>query len=687
MKKNFFLVITVFVLLFYGCSFGQPQSDDKIDNKDKENVIPKDDVPENGKNDVVLSKVTVKNNSSYAVNVYTMSPTYQETPAFTIQANASYDANFPPSETTLGDVFYFEYLIKIGDSVFPFFNFDSSTCYKNLLIKKNTPATLIIDELQSCSTKSAYLLIENNSTADIYVQNGYSLVYPFGNKEYLIKHDGGNSVYEISDDKTAITISNFGLVRIISGTTKYELPISSLERGNVYTLSFSGDNIHLKSVTPFDIDVKKQIWSRENSYKSITVDAMRPAADVKDGSFIAGSITGKINDKNYEAGSFYVKQLDVYGNDKYFSAQAIKKSSERTCYNEDGSVKTDANGNPVKKTYPVKKSSVLDMIQTKDGNILLVIEILFTEDVLGDNTEHILYKFNPATGDPIFVYYDAQFIGENKTLFFREGVQNRIIESAPDVYALAGMVLDYDYGVISPYFAEIKVSVADKSASWKPLTYINPVSDGLETAFTSIYFDGTDYIVCGFEGFNGEYNGAIHKGVVYKIKSDFTYEKLYEKDRYLFLCIDGTSSSKYYICGEEWADVGGRLYGCYLSADMISKNEMPRRYSSLSNKTYCWFNQLCAYSGKVILSGQSSESRDGLTGSEPMVVCFDTKGELQWENHNFSQYTTAFSCFSNAIGTYDLFLVGKDSKGENIKQKIVSADLLGNDTGVKNNLF
>ena len=82
------------------------------------------------------SKVLIKNNSDFDVNVYTVSPYYSDSPDFTVKARQTVTKYMKPSQVSVGDLFYFQYLIKIGSAAFPYFSFDSQECYKYLLIKE-----------------------------------------------------------------------------------------------------------------------------------------------------------------------------------------------------------------------------------------------------------------------------------------------------------------------------------------------------------------------------------------------------------------------------------------------------------------------------------------------------------------------------------------------------------------------
>ena len=225
------------------------------------------------------------------------------------------------------------------------------------------------------------------------------------------------------------------------------------------------------------------------------------------------------------------------------------------------------------------------------------------------------------------------------------------------------------------YFSTLDISTDKPTPSSFISQDFTDHSSGIETMFTSIWYDGTDFYVCGYENWDISYNELSHKGIIYKFnpKNLSDNHEVYSCDRALFFCIDG-SDNNWYACGE-YADNGKILKGCYISKNMADEGKEPVKYATYStNRNFCYFTQLCCYQNKIIIAGKASDSFDESVNPLPIIVAFDkASDEILWENTNFTSYNNINAIIPNKIGTYVVQLQS-DSHFH-----YVSADLLGNE--------
>ncbi len=639
---------------------------------------PKPPVPPVDPIDNKKSSVVINNKSQFDVNLYfDKSPYYDVAPTYTVKKNSTYSCELLPSDET-GYTVYIEYLIDIGNAKFPYWDIESNSGHKDFIVKENNNAELIIDSLEKCESNSAYFYIENDTTNDIFLQNGMLYVRPSGQNEYLIS-SGKAAVYEVNESTTAISFGNYSQLKVVVGNTNIELPITkeSVAKGNIYTISVNTDDkgvssASLKAVTPFNIDTQKKIWSLDNSIFSTEYPvAMRPSYD--------GKATLVIGTARREPQKIGIGRIDEYG--KYSTGT-------------DNFVAFNDNPNHT-------ATQIVDFVEQQNGSIVMLCNQIFkTGDIISENFVIVCYDFASKTPKWYKVIPSSvQVSAEDDScymLVFRNDSKNKLIQIAEDKFVCVGAYdnyafnaegeLDYDRLHYMIMYIDGKNTNSEKVVAPEAIKTIiskdySDLTNDIERNLTSAYFDGTDLFICGYDNWEHTDYGTTHVGKIWKVSPsdieagnyDFDNNLVYSCDNCLFFSIDGTGSN-YVVCGE-YKDTGKVLKGCYVTSGMIKADSScaPVKYT-VPGKQSCWFNQLCQYGSKIVLCGKSADSFDGSKSPLPFVVAYDSKGNKLWENLSFTNYTSALNIIPNTIGTYMLQLEGKNGIIH-----YVNADLLGNE--------
>lgn len=698
MKKKF-VFIAALSFLFFSCVVEPEKTPENNDENNNTKPNPGD------KNE--LGTITFENLSDYDVNVYFGVNPYVGSTLCTVPASsASFSKQVRVSpDQSIGDVFYFEYLIKIGNSVFPYWTKEATSGWKTVAVKKDNSSKITIEKLLKCESKSAYLLIENNTKSTVRLNNGNSPLTPHGSNEALIPAQGGCGIYVLSspfEDKPAdITLNFLDLVKIKVDVT-YEIPLpvtnSDVKAGNIYTISVNTDekgvtSASLKAVTPFNIDTQKKIWSADNSmFKTQRSDGsekkhsipvcMRPSSDGKS-TLVMGTNTRSFTIGNGDN----VKRITT-------DLPGIIRVNEYGEYPKDGDFRTFFFNTNEAET--LKRIEVIDFVEQNDGYIVMLLKRCFEDDFYDDYLI-ICYNFNAQDNQESIKWYKVISPVENpqeyKELVFRKDTKNRLVRVGEDEYICVGACSYYEadseeYVLQNRrymlFYANGKLIGKNKNTDdgFKMILSDDGSAAGTERILSSAYFDGSDLYVCGYEnwepsGYTGTHTGKIWKSSISEIKNgNFDFANCeYSKNYCLFFSIDGTGSD-FGVCGEYYAkDDGGSLKGCYVTSRMLKENSScePKLYS-IKDKSYCWFNQLCQYENKIVLCGKADMTMDGSNNPLPFVVAYDYDGNKLWENLSFTEYTDALNIIPNTIGTYMLQLEGKNGIIH-----YVNADLLGNE--------
>ena len=617
--------------LFFSCS--DSDNGASTDSQKAEANLPSTENPAS----IPSATVSFKNNSSYSVNIFKNSHRNSGgSMLLTVEPKATASLTMLPSANESGDAFYFEYNILLGDILFPYFSYENSKAYLISTEKKNV---ITIDELSSCPTKSAYIVMENKSTSPLYLVYGSSILTPLEMNSYLVD-SGESAVYLAGENDEPIYYENSSLLKLVLGTKTIFLPDISFALGNVYTFTVTNDSCTLKSVSPFDLDTQRQIWSFDDGHflcdgKNRTVMRSQQKGQ---GFLIAGTVTASLTSS---ANPVYigVKKIDFYGNQSdLLSAQFTHKSG-----------------------ITLTQSRLLDFVELSDGSIVLLLENHWLEDG-EEKCTHLLvrYDFEKQT-----LYWSKIF---NYSMLFRLDTRNFLIRTDDDEVILVGGLLDssgmHEYAAKFSSDGSISSEYVSDSASdfWE---------NGAESMFTSAYYDGKNLYVCGYENCDFQYDSRIHRGIVCKFSTDMNQcEKIYDKEKCIFTCIAGKTSD-FYICGEI-TENGNIQKGCFASSLMIEQDEEPES-CTIQTKPYSWFNQLCFYDEMIVLCGTASEDQSGGKNPVSIVAAFGKDGKQLWENTGAASYKNALSVIPNNIGTYIIQM--EASQGSAIHY--ASADLQG----------
>ena len=703
MKRIFFLV-AIFSFLFSSCIFVNDNSGQEPDNPP---------VDEN------TALVTFENKSKFDVNIYLGSNPYIGAVSCTVPASSTnYSKSFIISkDQSIGDVFYIEYLIKIGNAVFPYWTHEASSGWKSQTIKKDGNNKIIIDELIKCESKSAYLLIENNTDSEVRVNNATTPLKPLASEVALISK-GSCGVYEVSPlsiyEPADINLGYLDGIKIkVDVTNELSLPVSNAEvvAGNVYTISVNKEkddktgkiSASLKAITPFNIDTQRKIWSLDNSiFTPEYATVMRPSYDKKS-TLVMGTAAVDVT-------KIGIARIDEYGKETTFTGDfAAFTNSSNHLYTE-----------------------IVDFVEQQDGSIVMLFNQVFGTSVDNLDSENyviICYNFNTKSIKWSKILDSNVTVPEsNITLpkdsrymyVFRKDTKNKLVQLTDDKFVFVGAYdnyklnennyLDFDrYHQMITYIDGSKIDESSENKTIKAEGIKESISakysdylSGLEAQATSVYYDdeGRNLYICGYENFdapdydeNPVHEGyeATHTGKIWKTNltdlesGSFNFAEkdvIYSYNNCLFFSIEG-SGSNFVVCGE-CKTSGNILKGCFITSAMIENSNssdkdslvlytLPKEATSIN--THCWFNQLCQYGNKIVLCGTADSKRDGSENPLPFVVAFDRQGNKLWENLTYTSYTSALNILPNTIGTYTLQL-GNDKDN---KIHYVNADLLGNE--------
>lgn len=641
MKRLLFLLFLP-VFLFVSCdndpdinSTPNPIDDTlKNDNEDDE---PQDSEKKDDTEQKTL--VTLQNNSQFKVNVY--SDSSRLSLLCTLDRNETED--FEDSESIAGSVYYITYLVDVGVEI----PWDNAESYILANPKKNESVSVPIENPKSMKISDCFVIIENASSSQILFKRGSSELFPENDKSKTVLSGNESGVYKIPANSFG-NFSSFKMVTLQNTEIAFPVGFTAFESGKIFTLSVGADNsgtltASLKSISPFDIDTQKQIWTASVS-SQYSVDCVRSAYDVADGSFYTGSVVSKKN-------TIFIESFDVYGTVKLHKEYLIAYSDYENVFG----------------------CSVIDAFQDANKNYVLLLQLKLGSEANAFNSLYYLGCFDESGIEKSIVNLTAsvQKIGLENIWFYGNLCKGAVCERSSGVYGVFGAAWDSDAELF--YFASLvdfTTSSPSVTASWKSESSTN-VGNGIYRAFTSSYFTGTDFYVTGYDNFDGKYSDVIHKGVIYKISSDLSsVEEIYSAEKTLFFGIIGKETA-YFVCGETMGAAGdGNLYGAFLSSEMIAANAKPIKYHS--TKENACFTQITFTNNGLALCGQNSSEKDfSSNDTTGILTCFSKEGTKLWENV-YSDYRVVASMCENKIGTSVLHL-----KKDVNSNKIVSTNLLG----------
>ena len=594
-----------------------------------------------------ISKTTVNffNNSGLRVSVY--SDSLRSIKLCDILSGKSYEIETRHSD--FGVVFYLTYFVNVGVSDYLEIPYFSNESFIFVSTKKDSAVTLTISEPSSMKTRNCYVVIENKSDEDIIFKQGSSELIST-NKNTAILKTSENAAYEIKN----VYFGNFSSFKIVSVTEK-TIPLPSnivrFDEGYIYSIIIQNDIIGntqtiLKSIEPFDVDVKKQIWSSTSSDFDLRYPiTMRKIENTSSDYAVMGTLA---NDST----CIGLKHIDRYNLKNILYTAKISHSD----------------------SVIVTKSSVIDFVQVSGNNFVILMQNEFES---GSVHFLICYNFDSKQVKWAYIFPDTDkiiFATESKGKLL--AIKNESMGSGQiedEKVALVGGIVKQNK--MHRYF--LLCSFDGKKLHLQQ--YTSPDStdflNDTKTIFTSCHYDGNNFYVCGYTDFDFKYSGKNYKGIIYKFFYDLqTVQEIYSCDNTVFFEIVGYNTkakSYWYSCGE-YLDVGKIRKACFISSSMIQEGKNLEKYSN-SIRSYSVFNHLCCYENKIVLAGILSDDLFGNLNSLPIVVAFDTlQNKIIFENTNFSSYKKIDSVISNSINTYTAQLQSLNNV------HYISADLLGN---------
>lgn len=236
-----FLFILFCSICVLSCKFENPNAECGNDNQVSENYY-----------------VNFINNSSYSVSVYLSNSRTPENFFVEIPANSQEKKEliFLGEETR---TFYFVYNLNFGikDFSFPYYN-DKSL--KNISITKNEINKCIIDEVIITEKDLSFILLENNTTSDIYLLSGTYEIKPYKSDDKFVR-TGCKAGYIVGnlklplDDLDNIEIDDLDNIEIVTnGEIKKisDFPKFDYKFGFVYVISCFDDGAVLTSINHLD---------------------------------------------------------------------------------------------------------------------------------------------------------------------------------------------------------------------------------------------------------------------------------------------------------------------------------------------------------------------------------------------------------------------------------------------------
>lgn len=649
LKKNFLICIFLIISLI-SCSTNV----NEISNETNSSEITGAGEIEN------KTLVLFKNNSSYDVDIYeNAGPHYNKTVFTSVKSKETVQVEYKCTAEQI-TTFHFVYKFNFGleNIAFPYYPKEEQLNHKTLKLISNSKNEIIIDEITACSTKSAFVMLENETTSDIYAIMSDHYLVPYGrnNDDKFIKPKT-SAVFELGGESSNL-FESASYLKVIANGVIYDLPEIEYERGNIYTFSVITESslvkTSLKSIAPFNIDTTKKIWSFDETGLYVK-ENNKPVIKASDNSEEGILVMGALKDNPKAIGFF---KIDLYGRQTKVCDFQLK-------------LENSVNG----------EVQVIDFLQQTDNSIVILAkQEYFIESVKGHKWLYMLvcydFKENKQLWSEI-INSDLIFRTDSKNILLKLEDNRIVLASGVYLYnakqqnlGCAPILLYYDYS------AKKDDGTYGKNGSTKyVLPYGNKGFEN-ESLFTSLIYDGTDIYACGYINCDFNYTAVVHEGIVYKFNATdiTTYEKVYSQERCLFISIENTADD-WFACGEYWNSEGIGFRGCYISKKMIQTNQksFPILYSG--KNSFTWFSQLCSYQNQIVFCGISSKDCAGTQESLPFVVAYDNSGNKKWENLSYVNYASVLNIIPNQIGTYVIQL---GTRSGNIVH-YVSADLLGNE--------
>jgi hypothetical protein len=256
-------------------------------SSDPDPIIDPDPAPsEDGKTYVIFS-----NSTEYRVNVYIASPPTEDSVPFAeVQAGSTAEQwEIAPSQTDVGDPFYFEYIVPLSDTIqLPYYHQENVKIRKILKEQKNT---ITVDDLHFISTDSVFLVIQNKASDPIWLARGGSPQYPVG-----FEHE--DATRNIEAGETAVyrftSLMDLNNLSIRHNTATKPLPQYTCEANQIYLIRYEQNTPALFQVQSFDPAMADKIWSITTGSATgqhLVMGLLAPRLNPADGYLALGRIT------------------------------------------------------------------------------------------------------------------------------------------------------------------------------------------------------------------------------------------------------------------------------------------------------------------------------------------------------------------------------------------------------------
>ena len=225
------------------------------------------------------TNVTILNNSQFDIDLYSEPERDIGFYLGTVKKNES--ITIPAKETVAGAVYYVIYHIDICIDI-PWYNIDS---YILASPQKGKTVEVKVYNPSQMYTSDAFIILENNTNDTIIFKRGSSVeLIPESNKKSSFVTPSEVAIYKISSSYF-LNLDSF----YIKKDKKGEIPLKSIipsftedDEGKIFKITLNENGESLKSITPFDINIKKKIWSLDNSiFTPEYATVMRPSFDKK----------------------------------------------------------------------------------------------------------------------------------------------------------------------------------------------------------------------------------------------------------------------------------------------------------------------------------------------------------------------------------------------------------------------
>ena len=276
LNKILYAAVMILSLAVQGCSSG---SSDDYDEPP---------VPVQPGDNVVFS-----NQTEFAVKVYSDSMRSVLVTDVAAKESVSLHVDVVPA----GNVFYFSYFMDVNGVSVPYSVTDGQT----VLLNDSSATSVKITDPESVNTKNRIILLKNEASSAIVLNNGNKEEIPEGKSSALI-NSGDYGVYML---KAADTVEN---IRVSEGAKSVSLSTAAdFENGYIYTIVYDGTKIYMRSKSFLDRNMNKKIWKigvSQEAGKTLVTEKLL-ARENQSGYILYGRIGYDRNLAQEEAVSYY----------------------------------------------------------------------------------------------------------------------------------------------------------------------------------------------------------------------------------------------------------------------------------------------------------------------------------------------------------------------------------------------